>query len=228
MRRHLPIVVLVVLGLLMAACAQATPEVITVEKQVVVEKEKVVTVEVEKAVEVEKVVKETVVVEKEKVVETEKEVVVTATPIPPTAVPVVPTEKQMGGTLNIWQPNGWPDVSWLHLSNWESVWGTAPMREPLFWNSPDGTLEGILAESWEVSEDGLTYLVHLRDGVKWHDGEPFTAQDVEFSYYMWYAPDKQPITEVRYGSTIDGLKAYNAGEQDDIPGVKAIDDLTVQ
>ena len=115
----------------MAACAPATPEVVTVEKEVVVEKEKVVTVEVEKAVEVEKVVKETVVVETEKVVEkeVEKEVVVTATP----------TEKQMGGTLNIWQPNGWPETSWLHLSAWESVWATGPMREPLFWNLPDGT-----------------------------------------------------------------------------------------
>jgi peptide/nickel transport system substrate-binding protein len=220
------VLTLIVLSVLFTACAPATPEVITVEKEVVVEKEKVVTVEVEK--EVEKVVKETVVVEKEVEKEVEKQVVVTATAVPPTAVPVAPTEKQMGGTLNIWQPNGWPDVSWLHLSNWESVWGTAPMREPLFWNMPDGTLQGILAESWEVSDDGLTYTVHLRDGVKWHDGEPFTAHDVEFSYYMWYAPDKQPITDVRYGPTVDGLKAYNTGERDDIPGVKAIDDLTVQ
>ncbi|QTP59162.1 ABC transporter substrate-binding protein [Billgrantia antri] len=38
-----------------------------------------------------------------------------------------------------------------------------------------------LAESWEVSEDGLTYTFHLRENVKWHDGEPFTAEDVVFS-----------------------------------------------
>ena len=47
---------LIILGVLFTACAPATPEVITVEKEVIVEKEKVVTVEVEKAVEVEKVV----------------------------------------------------------------------------------------------------------------------------------------------------------------------------
>ncbi|WP_346795667.1 ABC transporter substrate-binding protein [Halomonas sp. Bachu 37] len=38
-----------------------------------------------------------------------------------------------------------------------------------------------LAESWEVSDDGRTYTFHLREGVTWHDGEPFTAEDVVFS-----------------------------------------------
>jgi len=38
-----------------------------------------------------------------------------------------------------------------------------------------------LAESWEVSEDGLTYTFHLARNAKWHDGKPFTAADVVFS-----------------------------------------------
>ena len=38
-----------------------------------------------------------------------------------------------------------------------------------------------LSESWEVSEDGLTYTFDLQDDVTWHDGEPFTADDVVFS-----------------------------------------------
>ena len=37
-----------------------------------------------------------------------------------------------------------------------------------------------LAESWEYDESACTYTFHLRDGVKWHDGEPFTAEDVKF------------------------------------------------
>src|SRR3546814_11972420 len=38
-----------------------------------------------------------------------------------------------------------------------------------------------LAKSWEVSPDGLAYTFHLQEGVKWHDGKPFTADDVVFS-----------------------------------------------
>lgn len=39
-----------------------------------------------------------------------------------------------------------------------------------------------LAESWEVSRDGLTYSFKLRQGVRWHDGKPFTSADVKFTY----------------------------------------------
>lgn len=38
-----------------------------------------------------------------------------------------------------------------------------------------------LAKSWEASADGLTYTFHLQDNVKWHDGKPFTSEDVVFS-----------------------------------------------
>ncbi|WP_043445876.1 ABC transporter substrate-binding protein [Halotalea alkalilenta] len=38
-----------------------------------------------------------------------------------------------------------------------------------------------LASAWEISDDGLTYTFHLREGVQWHDGEPFSADDVVFS-----------------------------------------------
>jgi len=38
-----------------------------------------------------------------------------------------------------------------------------------------------LAKSWEMAEDGMSVTFHLEEGVKWHDGEPFTADDVVFS-----------------------------------------------
>ena len=43
-------------------------------------------------------------------------------------------------------------------------------------------VEPALAESWEGSEDGLTWTFHLRNDVSWHDGEPFTAHDVDFTF----------------------------------------------
>ncbi|HEV2809157.1 MAG TPA: ABC transporter substrate-binding protein [Acidimicrobiales bacterium] len=39
-----------------------------------------------------------------------------------------------------------------------------------------------LAESWEIEDDGATYRFTLRDGVTWHDGEPFTSADVKYSF----------------------------------------------
>ena len=45
----------------------------------------------------------------------------------------------------------------------------------------DGSITGLLAESWDVSEDGLEWTFHLRDGVSFHNGDAFTADDVVFS-----------------------------------------------
>lgn len=47
---------------------------------------------------------------------------------------------------------------------------------------PKSEPKGELAESWEVQENGAVYRFALRDGVKWHDGKPFTSADVKFSF----------------------------------------------
>ncbi len=44
------------------------------------------------------------------------------------------------------------------------------------------TAQGDLATDWTVSDDGLEWTFHLREGVTWHDGAPFTADDVVFTY----------------------------------------------
>lgn len=47
---------------------------------------------------------------------------------------------------------------------------------------PDLSIEPLLAESWEISEDGRTYTFTLREGITFHDGSPLTAGDVKFTY----------------------------------------------
>jgi peptide/nickel transport system substrate-binding protein len=47
---------------------------------------------------------------------------------------------------------------------------------------PDGSVQPDLAESWDISDDGLDYRFHLRQHVSWHDGQPFVADDVIFTY----------------------------------------------
>lgn len=50
-------------------------------------------------------------------------------------------------------------------------------------------LEPVLAESWDISDDNLTITFHIRQGIEWHDGEPFTSADVLFTYKMMIDPD---------------------------------------
>ena len=69
-----------------------------------------------------------------------------------------------------------------------------------------------LATSWETSSDGKTWTFHLREGVKWQDGEPFTADDVAFTYN--YIVDNQM-------GALSSLTTY-------ITEAVAIDDLTVE
>ncbi|MCW8892310.1 MAG: peptide-binding protein [Deltaproteobacteria bacterium] len=53
----------------------------------------------------------------------------------------------------------------------------------------DLQIEGELAESWEIAEDNLTITFKLRQNVKWHDGAPFTAADVKFTYDLYIDPN---------------------------------------
>lgn len=54
--------------------------------------------------------------------------------------------------------------------------------DPLISMNADGTLAPCLADSWEISEDGLVYTFHLKEGVKFHDGSAMTAEDVVFTF----------------------------------------------
>lgn len=53
----------------------------------------------------------------------------------------------------------------------------------------DGSVAPLLAEGWQVSEDGKTYDFQLRDGVRFHNGAPLTAQTVRFAFERAGAPD---------------------------------------
>jgi peptide/nickel transport system substrate-binding protein len=60
---------------------------------------------------------------------------------------------------------------------------------PLATYDADGEITARLARSWERSEDGRVWTLHLRSDVRWHDGIPVTARDVEFSIDLAGHPD---------------------------------------
>ena len=100
------------------------------------------------------------------------------------------------------------------------------LYEPLVRLGANSKLKGVLAESWEISEDQRTITFHLRQGVKWHDGEEFTAEDVKYTYTA--AASEGWMGYFTAGpSHIEGVEAYRAGEADEISGIKIIDDYTI-
>ena len=81
-------------------------------------------------------------------------------------------------------------------------------------NTDDFSIAPELASSWEANEDGTVWTFHLRDDVKWHDGEQFTAEDVKFTFDTIMDPD------VNAG--------YHRGNLTNVASIDIIDDFTVQ
>jgi peptide/nickel transport system substrate-binding protein len=63
---------------------------------------------------------------------------------------------------------------------WGGLWYIAGWENLAAWNADFSGVVPNIAESWEVSEDVREYTFHLREGMKWSDGEPFTADDIMF------------------------------------------------
>jgi peptide/nickel transport system substrate-binding protein len=88
-------------------------------------------------------------------------------------------------------------------------------------------VEPLLAESWEMDEDAQAFVFHLREGVTWHDGEPFTADDVVYSFNIF----ANPAVGSTYASKLAAVKGYEefqAGTATELAGVTKIDDMTVR
>ena len=84
-----------------------------------------------------------------------------------------------------------------------------------------------LADSWEMTEDGLTYTFHLHEGVKFHNGDPFTADDVVFTVNRMMNPETLAKNTDVYERVVGAMDFLN-GKADGVSGVAAIDDHTVQ
>ncbi|ANF56341.1 ABC transporter substrate-binding protein [Halotalea alkalilenta] len=81
----------------------------------------------------------------------------------------------------------------------------------------DGSVGPMLAQSYEVSNDGRTYTFHLREDVRFHNGETMTAEHVVWSWNRWMDPD----TQWRCVSDFDGSSDLQ------VTDVTAVDDHTV-
>ncbi|MDW0116610.1 oligopeptide ABC transporter substrate-binding protein [Sporosarcina thermotolerans] len=117
------------------------------------------------------------------------------------------------GTLSPVFYSGSPDSTVMSFFN-----------ESLFAIDGDFLITNDGAATYEISEDYKTITITIRDGVKWHDGEPVKASDLLYSYQLLGHPD---YTGTRYTfmiSNVDGMPAYHNGETTEISGITVSDD----
>lgn len=116
-------------------------------------------------------------------------------------------------------PIGFNNVSWQGLNNlMEGLTRLNEKHEP----SP------AMAEKWEISEDGKTYTFHLRDGIKWSNGDPVKASDFEYAWKRLLDP-KTGSSASFLAYMIEGGEAFNSGKgnKEDVK-VSAVNDKTLK
>jgi peptide/nickel transport system substrate-binding protein len=97
--------------------------------------------------------------------------------------------------------------------DWVGWWGTNYLYDTLLTIDENEGLAPLLAESWDVTPDGMEWTVKLRQGVTFHDGTPFNADAVKFNYERVLA---------------DKDNGWNSVFEPDIKSVDVVDDSTVK
>ena len=129
----------------------------------------------------------------------------------------------------VWNLSAEP-ASWDPTTNSESIadYLVTQLFEGLTYPTADGFEPGV-AESWDVSDDGLTYTFHLRDNAKWSDGTPVTAKDFEYSWRRICDPAVASDALQAMTDYVQGAQEYfeGTGSRDDVKAT-ALDDYTFE
>ncbi|MDL2229461.1 ABC transporter substrate-binding protein [Treponema sp. OttesenSCG-928-L16] len=103
----------------------------------------------------------------------------------------------------------------------------ATVNEPLVALNWKGDLQPLIAERYEMQENGRVWMMYIRNNAKWHDGTDVTAADVIFSYSA-YANPKVASRWNNKASSIKGYADVYGGKADRLSGVTAVNNKTVR
>jgi ABC-type transport system substrate-binding protein len=148
--------------------------------------------------------------------------------VPATAVPTGATAADtlqfawLGDCTCIWHPAAYETFS--QAINFELMFSKLIERN---WQ-PDGTWKpmGDLADSWDITPDGLTWTFHLHPGVKWQDGQPFSSSDVAFTINESFLYKGARYNNAAWAPIV-GSADVTAGKTKTASGVKVIDPNTI-
>ena len=120
-------------------------------------------------------------------------------------------EPQEGGTLRAAFQNEWAGLDAHTVSSYSSYQILNNVLEGMTFYDDDLNLIPVLAESWEQSEDGLTWTLHLREGVMFSNGREMTADDVVWNWERFIDPETGAGNAARVGppeTVIEAVDTY--------------------
>lgn len=112
------------------------------------------------------------------------------------------------GTLTIGLTTDIAAVEGPYSPERQAANASATLYDTLVFPEADGTYSPALAESWEVSDDGLAYTFNLRQDVTFHNGEPFTADSVVYSWQTYSKPEVTYANEWNFVQNVEKVDDY--------------------
>jgi peptide/nickel transport system substrate-binding protein len=135
------------------------------------------------------------------------------TAVEPEETPAPASEIKRGGVLKVGIEGDFTDLDPAHEETTIDQYAIDMVYEGLVrWDPVTLEPQPLLATSWEISDDGLTYTFYLQEGVKWHNGDDFVADDVKYSVERIIDPDEGSVKQTYLAS---------------IESVEVVDDYTV-